>query len=185
MSVPVGFARVLNGVAPGAGLALAGAPWTGAALAALFTASACGASAGWLLAPENIPLASRWLLLAGAVLAYVLAQLRLAHILRREAHNERIARRARVLRRVTELLEARRVRDARTELAALLPERDDDLLVALIAARVESACGESGAANAWEALRRLDRHRIYAQETARALAREGGAARGDVPNGPR
>lgn len=168
-------AATLNLLVPGGGLVLLGALWTGVAAAVLFTLLLNFTIAAVLLIPDNVPPVARgWAIgLTGGV--YLGSQIRLASHVR-----EQRQRRATLLRHEA-LLAARQhllAGDAEAAWVALQPiadRFDRDLLVAYRVAQVQTQRAPADvAAEAWERVARLDRHRLYRGEIRAFLEMSGG-----------
>lgn len=158
-------AGVLNLLAPGAGLTLIGALGWGIALAILFGISANAAIASTWLFPDEVPPAWAAAFFGLAAASYVTAQIRLGQILRgRRLASGRARRRAR-LAEVQDHLAGGAAEKAWESLQPLQAQAPDDLLVALLAAEIQTIRGDAEAAErAWNRLATLDRHHLYREQ---------------------
>jgi len=175
---------------PGGGLILLGAETTGVVIALLFTAAASYAIAVNLLMPAGFTPMWRNLWLGVALGTWVGAQVRLGQTLRHRQTAARTAARRAALRKTQLALQEGRLDDAWEAISHLAEESPNDLMVAYRLAQVLTARGEAAAAaQAWERLWRLDRHRLYraeleaARRELAARTRDNDGSHGDPPAG--
>lgn len=161
--------RWLNRLAPGAGLALLGYGATGVTLCAGF-AVACHLTLSLWLGPGG----GRASLAAGAipltaVAFWLLSQRMFESAVREQRAADRSTNRRNALAAARQELRRGDGPAARRALEPLLNDLDSDLSIAVHYARALSLCDPSEAAGAaWNRVRRLDRHRIYADLTDEA-----------------
>jgi len=172
------LARAANLLVPGGGLILVGQVAGGVIVALLFALLANLSAAATLLFPDDVPALWRAGLLGVTAGVYLGAQVRLAQTLREGRTRARLERRNQALRLAREHLLRGEAQAAWEVLQPVLDLADSDLLVAYRAAQVLTACGDAQAARqAWERLRRIDRHRIYRREIEQHIqAAQHGAA---------
>ncbi len=154
-------ARLLNLIAPGAGLILVGSTGLGVGIAIAFAILANLALVADFIAPDEFGTTTRAWLNGLALGVYFGSQVRLAGEIRRRHQAMQDRERRRILREANELLLAG---DAEAAWETLLPVADQaehDLVVAVRVAQVLLAKGDPGAPGAWALVRRLDRHQIY------------------------
>jgi len=162
----VADSRWVNLLIPGGGLILIGDCAYGVLAALLFTLAASLLLAGAYLFPDDVSRLWRALALGGVIGAYGGAQIRYAQTVRLQAEQAFWDLRSAALKRVRRALAAGRADEAWTELTPMMREAETDLLIAYLAAQVLTRRKDGFAAlNAWRRVRRLDRHRIYRQET--------------------
>lgn len=162
-------AQWVNTFAPGVGLILLRRVWMGLIVSALFTLFANVVVLAVFLLPDEFNAWTAGLSIGLTGGTYVGAQVRLVMVVR-EARRKRAAeKRRRVLGRVLELMRDGEARAALRELSVLEHLWETDLLVAYRVAQLLSAAAdeEAGARRAWQRVRRLDKHRIYGEETRR------------------
>lgn len=162
----------LNLLAPGAGVALLGPVWLGVAVGLIFIVllNAAIVAIGWV--PDEIGLRARKLLVLGAAIAYILAQLAMSRAARRYEHTTAAALRREALQAALEALAGGNGEAALLALQPLRSADPDDLHIALRVAQALSAGNSPDAAVAWEHLRRLDRHHIYRDFAPAAQGRD-------------
>jgi hypothetical protein len=166
MSAAIG--QAVNLLVPGGGLILIGSVPLGVLVAALFTVAAHFAVAASLLFPDDVPPTWRGLGIGLAIGSYLGAQMRYAQTVRSQRARAAAERRHAALRDARLALLAGRADDAWRAIQPLAERVEDDLVLAYRFAQVLTARGDHAAAlEAWQRVRRLDRHRIYRQEVAR------------------
>ncbi len=161
--------RILNLVAPGAGLACAGSVAVGVALGVAYIACLNGAILAFGVIPDEFSRSARILLVVAAALLFVSAQGLLPTALQREEQRRSSDRRRQALADAQAAAAAGRLDEAEVILAELVASQPADLLAAQRLAAILTAQASPGAAAAWRRLRELDRHRIFRAETDFAL----------------
>lgn len=168
--------RGLNLLFPGAGMILAGAVAGGWIVGLAFTGAACAAVFYTFIAPDSVAPWARAALLGATIGAYAGAQVRLTRIFRDTAARGATEERRRIL---GDALSALREGDpgrAWTLLEPLYRSAPGDLLVAYRAAQILSAGDDAKAAReAWRAVAKLDRHRVFQAQVEQELQRLAGA----------
>ena len=168
------WARGANLLVPGTGPVLVGRPWLGWCTGLLFALAINAALALTLLFPDELPGWYGGLAIGVTGGIYVGAQIRLVRMLRATARETQAARRRMTLARAADALNRREPLAALEIIAALADEADHDLLIAYRLAQVMSATGDrTAAAEAWQRVERLDRHRLYRRVVRDERARLG------------
>lgn len=171
--------QLVNLILPGAGLILSGGTIAGLLIGALFAITAALAVASTLLIPDDFSATAQKLLIISAALIYIAAQILIAQRLRSECASRRAQVRRDALARAAQHLEQGDGQRARLSLQPLEGELSGDLLVALRWAQAVEMCGDRDAADeAWDRLRRMDRHHLYRRELAERVSRRKPASEG-------
>ena len=159
--------QFVNLTVPGGGLILIGSAPLGVLIAVLFTATANFAIAATLLIPDDVSPTWRGLCAGLAIGTYLGAQIRYAQTVRSQRNRTAADRRHSALHVARTALAAGHVDDAWRAIEPLAGLADDDLVLAHRLAQVLTARGDPRAAlEAWQRVRRLDRHRLYRDEIA-------------------
>lgn len=159
---------LVNVLVPGGGVILIGGVVPGLLVGALFAVQANLLLAGLFIVPDELPQPGFGVVAVLAVLTYATAQAWYARELRRGRALLHDLRR-RCVAEAQRRLAAGDADGAHAALARVASAAEYDLLVAVRVAQVLTARGEVEAARAaWARVRRLDRHRIYREQIARA-----------------
>ena len=167
------WAAWVNLLLPGGGLILLGAVGSGLLAGLLFIACANFALLAVLLFPDDFSGTTQALGIGLAAGAYVGAQVRVMAQVRRLRAEGTAARRRRALWAARDCLARGEAARAVEALRPLVEEDAQDLLVSYQWAQALTAAGEvTRARDAWQQVRRLDRHGIYKQHIPEPGLRE-------------
>ncbi|MBI5865804.1 MAG: hypothetical protein HZB38_15135 [Planctomycetes bacterium] len=169
---PAGIAAWVNLFVPGGGLIMRNRVATGLLLGIAFAAGANLTIAARLLFPDDFSPAARGGSAALAALAYILAQFLLPAAGPRSGRRSASSGRRTALASITEALRQGRIDES--AIAELTPLAERDLHVAYRLAQAASLEGDAErSTEAWARVKRLDRHRIYREETDATLQPDG------------